>query len=394
MTVVVHTHDRCRICFSLLLRDRSLCCQKSYHLFKHIERRKLPLNKFNRFQIKIRNETVCFRDLIFRYLHTQIHQTRNFSNLICYDCSMILLDIEQCAKYLRKTINQLKLKFNKSNRLRTSSLSATFQKKKQSNTTIKDEQLPIINSDSDEEVYFSPKKNFFSKNLFQEFDEDEEDDEIKPNVSTHIKSTSPSSSSGESSSSKHNRECNDDEEEVGLMKISPQKSQPHEFFHPLSSSNGLITTRNLLEDTNSNLLQLRLAHMMAAANTGQHLNENNNNDAMMNTFANMQRNFLLQFLSDPIAAAHAAQAAATAAAHSASQTKANLTPMSLITSNNKQIGSGRKRKSTPEKRVVTNHRSSNNNGDVSILCFIFYTVVAQSTLTGSKSFSFITGNPD
>jgi hypothetical protein len=64
---------------------------------------------------------------------------------------MILLDIEQCAKYLTKTINQLKIKFNKSNRLVTSSLSATFQKKKQINQIIKHEQLPIINSDEDEE---------------------------------------------------------------------------------------------------------------------------------------------------------------------------------------------------------------------------------------------------
>ncbi len=153
MTVVVQARDRCRICFSLLLRDRSICCQKSYHLFKHIERRKIPLNKLNPYQIKIRNQTVCFRDLILRYLHTQIHPTRNFSNLICYDCSMILLDIEQCAKYLRKTINQLKIKLNKSNRLRTSSLSATFQKKRQQqqSTTVKEEQLPIIHSDSDEE---------------------------------------------------------------------------------------------------------------------------------------------------------------------------------------------------------------------------------------------------
>ncbi|CAF1563178.1 unnamed protein product [Rotaria sp. Silwood1] len=151
MTVVIQTRDRCRICFSLLLRDRSICCQKSYDLFKHIERRKIPFNKLNSYQIKIRNQTVCFHDLILRYLHTQIHQTRNFSNLICYNCSIILLDIEQCAKYLHKKINQVKIKLNKTNRLRTSSLSATFQKKKQQTTIIKQEQLPIINSDSDEE---------------------------------------------------------------------------------------------------------------------------------------------------------------------------------------------------------------------------------------------------
>lgn len=150
MTVVLQTRDRCRICFSLLARDRSLCCQKSFHLFQHIQRRKLPWKKFSTYQTKIRNSTVCFRDLILRYLHTTIDQTRTDSNLICSDCSMTLLDIEQCAKYLRKTINQLKVKFNKSNRLRTSSLSATFQKKKFGIISTKEEQLPINNSDSDD----------------------------------------------------------------------------------------------------------------------------------------------------------------------------------------------------------------------------------------------------
>ncbi|CAF1406372.1 unnamed protein product [Adineta steineri] len=408
MTVVVQTRDRCRLCFSLLLRDRSICCQKSYHLFKHIEREKIPINKLNPYQIKIRNQTVCFRDLILRYLHTQIDQTRKFSNLICYDCSMVLLDIEQCAKYLRKTINQLKIKLNKSNRLRTSSLSATFQKKRsqqqqqQQNTTVKDEPIPIIHSDSDEE--------FDDIDDEEEFD-DEQDDTSKPNVSTNIKSsnqlkslqfTSPSSG-GDSSSSlltskvhltnTTNRPCNDndhdgededEEDEDGLIKSSHEKSQQQqnltEFFHrlqtnsmnALSGSNGLITTgntMNLLQETDPNLLQLRLAHMMQSAanstNMGQNLNHSNNNnmDPMMNTIANMQRNFLLQCFNDPIAAAQVAQAAA--AAVSATQIKSNITPMSLITPNAKQIGGGRKRKSTPGKRVITNHRSSNNNDDIS-----------------------------
>jgi len=153
MTVCIQKRDRCRICFSLILRDRStlfssICCQKYYHLFKHIQRTKIPIKKYNPYKIKISNRTVCFQDLILRYLHTKIESGKNFSNFICYDCSRILLDIEQCAKYLTKTINQLKIKFNKSNRLVTSSLSATFQKKKQ---IIKHEQLPIINSDEDEE---------------------------------------------------------------------------------------------------------------------------------------------------------------------------------------------------------------------------------------------------
>lgn len=147
------------------------------------------------------------------------------------------------------------------------------------------------------------------------------------------------------------------------------------FVHRLQNPNGLITTgntMNLLDESNPNFMQLRLAQMMTtfasmnSANMGQNRNDHNNNDAdsMMNTFANLQRNFLIQYLNDPIAAAQAAQAAAAAAATvSASQIKPNLSPISLITSNTKQSGSCRKRKSTPEKRVLTNHRSSNNNNN-------------------------------
>ena len=122
---------------------------------------------------------------------------------------------------------------------------------------------------------------------------------------------------------------------------------------------------NLLDETNPNILQLRLAHIMAnaaaVASTGQNNNNTNdgsNVDNMMNTLANIQRNFLLKLISNPMAAAQAVQAAAAA-----TQIKANISP-ALITSNNKQIKSSRKRKSTPEKRVITNHRSTNNNDDV------------------------------
>ncbi|CAF1461346.1 unnamed protein product [Rotaria sordida] len=373
MTVVVQT------------RDRSICCQKSYDLFKNIERQKIPLNKLNPYQIKIRNQTVCFRDLIIRYLHTQIHQTRNFSNFICHNCSMILLDIEQCAKYL-----------------------PTYQKKRQQQTTIikeEEEQLPIINSDSDEEF----------DDIDDEEEFDDEQDDIKPNVSTNIKSSnqskslhftpsSLSSSSGSNSSSSistskinstnkntNNGQCNDnnnnvddgeDDDEIGLIKNSSsekfQQKNLHLQTNPLnilSGSNGLITTgntMNLLEETNPNLFQLRLAHIMASMasiNTGQNRNDNNPNvDTMMNTLANMQRNFLLQFFNDPtVATQAAARAAAVAVATSAAAIpmKVNLTQIPLITSNNKQIGSCRKRKSTLEKRVLTNHRSSKNNDDTS-----------------------------
>ncbi|CAF0983312.1 unnamed protein product [Adineta ricciae] len=330
---------------------------------RQIERRKIPLKKISPYQIKLRNQTVCFRDLVLRYLHTQLHQTENLSNFVCYDCSLVLLDIEQCAKYLRKTINQLKVKFNKTNRLRTASLSATFQKKRQEqDPTVKDEQLPINQSDSEDE--------FDDIDDEEEFDE-EQDDSHKPNLSTNapVSQSSksllyvPSSSSlkDDSSSKVHtttNRSCNadededdngDDDDEGELRKASIEKSQQQNFnellhrlqtnsMNALSGSNGLITT--------------------AATSTNS-----TQQNPIMNTLANMQRNWFLQFLNDPMAAAQAAQAAA--AAVSATQIKANLTPMSLITSNMKQLGSGRKRKSTPEKRVVTNHQSTNNNGDMS-----------------------------
>lgn len=120
---------------------------------------------------------------------------------------------------------------------------------------------------------------------------------------------------------------------------------------------------NLLDETNPTIIQLRFAQMMANMAATQSASSEHNNghnmDAMINTFANMQRNYLLKILSDPMAAAQASQA--TAAAISASQNKSLISP---ISNNNKQIGSGRKRKSTPEKRVITNHRATNNNGNV------------------------------
>jgi hypothetical protein len=158
----------------------------------------------------------------------------------------------------------------------------------------------------------------------------------------------PPSPSGSDSINHRN---NDDDEEDGLIKNSSEIYRPR---NTLPGSNGL--TMNLLEETtNPNLMQLRLAQMMASAanssNPGQQLNDNH---SMMNALANIQRNMMLQILSDPMAAAQAA--AAAAAAMSSTQIKANLTP---ISSNNKQMGSGRKRKSTPEKRPITN-----NNGNV------------------------------
>ncbi|CAF1495550.1 unnamed protein product [Rotaria sp. Silwood1] len=410
MTVCIQKRDRCRLCFSLILRDRStlfssICCQKYYHLFKHIKRTKIPMKKINPYKINLTNRTVCFRDLILRYLHIKINPIKNFSNIICYDCSIILLDIEQCAKYLHKTIKQFKIKFNKTNRLITSSLSATFQKK---NQIIKNKKLSSLESDDDEE--------------FDNIDDDEESDEenddrrksILPTNRTTCDQTksldfnSSSSFGGDSllqiqrNNLTNKNQCNGDEdndiedeedddqeeddeeeeeeeEEIGLIsspKIKSKKIKKKnltQFSHkniisninPSSTINSSDSSINLLQETNPNLLPLRLAHMMANAaavasfSTGQNNNNNNNTDSnnvdtMMNTFANMQRNFLLKILSDPMAAAM-----------SATQMKTNISPISLIESNNKQSGSGRKRKSTPEKRIITNYRTTNNNGDSS-----------------------------
>jgi hypothetical protein len=128
---------------------------------------------------------------------------------------------------------------------------------------------------------------------------------------------------------------------------------------------------NLLDETNPHTLQIRLAQMMAnmaasSSSPGHHM------DTMMSTIANMQRNILLKIFNDPMAAAQA-----TAAAVSATQMKSNISPIALITSNNKQIGSGRKRKSTPEKRVITNHRSTNNNNNGDVEYFLSSAKISQ-----------------
>lgn len=175
----------------------------------------------------------------------------------------------------------------------------------------------------------------------------------------------------------------EEEEEDGLIKSSTEKL-PSTDFPParniLFNSNGLSNAGIPMnfDETNANLFQMRVAQMMSSmvhpSNSTPNFSDPNN--AMMNTLANIQRNLVLQFLSDPMAAAQAA--AAAAAAMSSSPIKANLTPTS---SNNKQLGSGRKRKSTPEKRPLTNHPSAtttnnnnnnnNNHGDVRICSLTF-----------------------
>ena len=363
MTIGIHKRDRCRLCYSLILRDRStlfsssICCQKYYHLFKPIQRTKLPRKSLLPYSIKFANRTVCFRDLIVRYLRTEIHSKKSFSNLICYDCSRILLEVEQCAKYLNKTINQLKRKFNKSNRLVTSSLFATFQKKERIHPH---EQLPIGNSDDDED--------------FDDLDDDDDDvedtKEINPtnpliSKSRHV--TSPLSSAGGDSLSNlsrnrsnnrtNNGECSQDEDgddeeeddededdEQGLVRKS-QSTKPTNL--PIAFAN---PSMSMLEGVDPTEFQLHFAHMMAniAALSGS--TPHPNVDTMMHTINNMQRN-LLKICPDP-----RAMAQVTAAAAATGQFQTDLL---AIPSPNKQNTTGRKRKSTPEKRVITQ-----NNGDV------------------------------
>jgi hypothetical protein len=178
----------------------------------------------------------------------------------------------------------------------------------------------------------------------------------------------------------------DDDDEEGLIKPSlsePRQSQIQNIAalaqhyqasnrNALSNSNGFLSANNkslnASDDINTNMLQAHFAQMIAAANSGQHLNDHHHVDSTMNTLAHIQRNILLQFFNDPSAATQAAQAAAaTAAVLSTTSTKSSLASMPVMsstTAHDKQAGSGRKRKSTPEKRVVTNHRLPNDNGDV------------------------------
>lgn len=361
MTIGIHKRDRCRLCYSLILRDRStlfsssICCQKYYHLFKPIQRTKLPRKSLLPYSIKFANRTVCFRDLIVRYLRTEIHSKKSFSNLICYDCSRILLEVEQCAKYLNKTINQLKRKFNKSNRLVTSSLFATFQKKERIHPH---EQLPIGNSDDDEE--------------FDDLDDDDVEDtkEINPLISKSRHVTSPLSSAGGDSLSNlsrnrsHNRtnngECSqdedgddeeeddeDDDDEEGLVR-KPQSTKPTNL--PIAFPN---PSMNMLEGVDPTEFQLHFAHMMANIAALSASTPHQNADTMMHTINNMQRN-LLKICPDPRTMAQAAAA-----------TGQFQTDLLAIPSPNKQNTTGRKRKSTPEKRVITH-----NNGDVRSSSFL------------------------
>ena len=184
--------------------------------------------------------------------------------------------------------------------------------------------------------------------------------------------TSSSSSAGDSLPTAAKYPCNNNEETDGdetdedssTLRASKQEPPSNASHYPsLAAMNPSSIFMNTLDETNPNMLQLRLLQMMNSASAGQ--NNGTHAESMMNTFAAMQRNLFLKIFTDPMAAAHAAQAAQ--AALSASQAKSMASPASLLASPHKQSSSSRKRKSTPEKRVITHHhpRSTSNNGEVS-----------------------------
>jgi hypothetical protein len=148
----------------------------------------------------------------------------------------------------------------------------------------------------------------------------------------------------------------DEEEEEGLVTKSQSTKQkiPPEFSqknNPVALTNITDPSMHLLDGIDPNTFQLRLAHMMANIAAASSSSPHHSMDSMMNSFANMQRN-LLKIFTNPMAAAQANVPA---------QIKSNVSP---ISAHNKQSGSGRKRKSTPEKRVITNHRATTNNDNV------------------------------
>lgn len=166
----------------------------------------------------------------------------------------------------------------------------------------------------------------------------------------------------------------DEEEDDGENSDNPHRSQPshnhtsaglHSSIpSSLLANNAFDPSLNALDETNPALLQLRFVHMMAnlaAASNSTGGNHGNNPESMMAALANMQRNAFMKIMSDPMAAAQMAAAPASA---SASQIKTNF---STTSANNKQASSARKRKSTPEKRVIANHRIGANNGHVRTL---------------------------
>lgn len=226
--------------------------------------------------------------------------------------------------------------------------------------------------------------------FFQVSDDDEEDDAIKPILPTHAavfnrskasaNRTSLLNASPNHSRSKTNAQRDDDDDEAD-DEDEDDRSAPsahetdaknfQESLRRYAMTNQGAFDPSLLsrDDANANAaLQMRLMQMLAGAAAGQPIVPDGNHvDSMMHTLANMQRNFMMKLINDPMAAAQMAQLAA-AAASSTTHGKPNPAAQPSPTFNHKQSSSsssgGRKRKSTPEKRVIGAHRSSDDNGEV------------------------------
>ena len=160
MSVRVGERERCRLCYTYLAGRERSCphSSSSFQLFHPIQRRKFPQDRLHLTSTTTTtttttttNRPVSLAHLIRRYLRADISSQGSPSNSICGQCSVTLLDIEQCAKYLRKSIGKLKVKLNKSNQLFTSSLAVKYQKKSVRRQVESDFDVDVDEEDEEEE---------------------------------------------------------------------------------------------------------------------------------------------------------------------------------------------------------------------------------------------------
>jgi len=327
MSVRLGERERCRLCYTYLSGRERSCphSSSSYHLFHPIERRKFPQERLH-FSSNAPTVTttrpVSLAQLIRRYLRTEISSQGSPSNSICGQCSITLLDIEQCAKYLRKNIGKLKIKLSKSNQLFTSSLAVKYQKKSLRRQ---------VESDIDEEDDDEEEEE-------EEFDDEEESDDEQG----HVKPLKSPANLSMNNLKSNNLPCNDDEDDD---EADDDDEDEEEVDGTQSSAKNPPEdpTSQQFDENNPAMMQLRFVQMMTNLAAGSNIP--NNNESLMNAFATMQRNMMMKIMTDPINAVQ--------------QTMLNNSPITPILSQNKQTA--RKRKSTPEKRVVTGSAKANNN---------------------------------